>query len=178
MKYVALLRGINVGGKTKVEMTRLKALFESLGFKDVQTYINSGNVVFSYESKPKELVPLIEASIEKEFGLQVRVVLRTAANIAKLAKDIPSEWTNDKEQKTDVMFLWGEIDNKDILNKLKINPEIEKVAYIDGALVWNIGRKHVTRGGGIKLIKTELYKHMTVRNINTLRKLNSLMNQL
>lgn len=175
MIYVALLRGINVGGNSKVEMPRLKALFESLGCKNVSTYINSGNVVFGDERSVMELVPAIEASIEKTFGLKVRVVLRDLHSIQKLCEAIPKGWTNDSEQKTDVLFLWDEIDDEDIMDKIVINPEIENAKYIDGALVWNIGRENVTRGGGVKLIKTEFYKHMTARNINTVRKLNELM---
>lgn len=176
MVYVALLRGINVGGNSKVDMPRLKALFEDLGCKNVSTYINSGNVIFEDNRSPNELDTLIEGGIEKEFELKVRVVLRDFQNIRKLCQEIPADWTNDTKQKTDVLFLWDEIDDGDILNKIRINPEIENVLYIDGALVWNIGRENVTRGGGIKLIKSEFYKHMTARNINTVRKLNELMN--
>jgi uncharacterized protein (DUF1697 family) len=177
MTYVALLRGINVGGNSKVEMPRLKKLFESLGCKDVATYINSGNVIFNDARTAAKLVPLIEQAIGKEFGLQIRVVLRDAANIRRLCREIPTDWTNDIVRKTDVMFLWDEIDNKDILDKVVIKPDIENVLYIDGALVWNIGRENVTRGGGVKLIKTDLYRHMTVRNINTVRKLNEMMRE-
>lgn len=178
MVYVALLRGINVGGNSRVEMPRLKVLFESLGCKDVSTYINSGNVTFSDDRTADKLILRIESGIEKTFGLKVRVVIRDCSNIKRLCEEIPAGWTNDTEQKTDVLFLWDEIDSSDILNKVKINPEIENVLYIDGALVWNIGRKNVTRGGGIKLIKSEFYRHMTARNINTVRKLNELMIKL
>ncbi len=159
-------------------MPRLKALFEALGCENVLTYINSGNVIFSDVRSAKELVPLIETAIAKEFGLPVRIVLRDLENIRVLCKEIPAGWTNDIEQKTDVMFLWDEIDNKDILGKAVINPKIENVRYIAGALVWNIGRENVTRGGGVKLIKTDLYRHMTIRNINTVRKLEALMSQI
>ncbi|HEX5456446.1 MAG TPA: DUF1697 domain-containing protein [Candidatus Saccharimonadales bacterium] len=175
MIYVALLRGINVGGNTKVEMSRLKVLFKSLGCKDVSTYINSGNVIFADDRSRKELEAIIESGIEKTFGLKVRIVLRDSGNIKKLCREIPVEWTNDKQQKTDVLFLWDEVDDADILKKIRINPDIEKVLYVDGALVWNIGRQNVTRGGGVKLIKTDYYTHMTARNINTVRKLNQLM---
>lgn len=178
MVYVALLRGINVGGNTKVEMPRLKALFEKSGSKKVSTYINSGNVIFEDTRTVQEFVPLIEKAIAKEFGLNVRVILRDRENIKKLCQEIPDEWTNDKEQKTDVLFLWDEIDSPEIMSKIKINPAIEKALYIDGALVWNIGRENITRGGGIKLIKTDFYKHMTARNINTVRKLNQLLQKL
>jgi len=177
MVYVALLRGINVGGKTKVEMPKLKALFEELGCENVSTYINSGNVIFQDERSANTLVSLIEEAITKTLGLNIRVVLRDSENISKLCREIPESWANDKEQKTDVLFLWDEIDSPNIIKKVVINPKIENARYIDGALVWNIGRENVTRGGGIKLIKTDFYKHMTARNINTVRKLYSLINE-
>ena len=177
MVYVALLRGINVGGNSKVPMPELKAAFESLGCEDVSTYINSGNVVFCDGRPAKELVPLIEKIILKDFGFPVRVVLRDLKNINKLCEAIPASWTNDSEQKTDVLFLWDEIDSKDILEKIVINPKIENARYIAGALVWNIGRENVTKGGSVKLIKTDFYQHMTARNINTVRKLQTLMSR-
>lgn len=158
-----------------MEMPRLKAVFEKQGCQDVVTYINSGNVIFSDTRAADELEPLLEKAIAAEFGLAVPVVLRDQANIAKLCREIPEAWTNDSQLKTDVMFLWKEINGPDILQKVVIKPDIEKVIYIYGALVWNIGRQNVARGGGLKLIKTELYKQMTVRNINTVRKLNQLM---
>jgi len=175
MTYVALFRGINVGGKAKVEMSRLKTAFERLDFHNVSTYINSGNVIFQDERPAAELVPRIEKAILKDFGLSVRVILRDSDNMKRLCQEIPEDWTNDTVQKTDVLFLWEEIDNPDILNKITIKPEIENVRYIAGALVWNIDRQHATRGSGIKLIGTDIYKHMTVRNINTVRKLYAMM---
>jgi uncharacterized protein (DUF1697 family) len=178
MVYVALLRGINVGGNAKIEMPRLKALFESLGCENVSTYINSGNVIFRDSQPPQQLAPLIEKVIAQKLKLPVRVVLRDLANIQKLCQEIPAGWTNDKQQKTDVLFLWDEIDNKDILDKVVINSAIENVRYIAGTLVWNIERENVARGGGIKLIKTNLYRHVTARNINTVRKLRELMSNI
>ena len=77
-KHVALLRGINVGGKSTVSMAKLKTTFEALGFEDVVTYINSGNVVFA-GSKPSAAT--IEKRIEKDFGRDVSVLLRTPAEL-------------------------------------------------------------------------------------------------
>lgn len=158
-----------------MEMPRLKKLFESLGVTDVVTYINSGNVVFKDQRSPSGLKDLLEKALSKEFGFNLRVVLRTDENISQIVKQVPADWTNDKQQRTDVLFLWDEINNKDILKQIDINPKIENVLYIDGALVWNIGRENVMKGGGLKLIKSEVYKHITIRNINTVRKLNQLM---
>lgn len=175
MKYVALLRGINVGGHTRVEMRKLKLVFEQAGCTRVSTYINSGNVVFSDTRSKAELHRVLEAAIFEAFDVEVPIVLRTQPEFSRLCEVIPTDWANDALQKTDVMFLWDEIDSKDILAKVKVNPQLERVKYTDGALVWNIDRENVTRGNGIKLIKTDLYRHMTVRNINTVRKLNELL---
>lgn len=174
MEYVALLRGINVGGKAAVPMVRLKRTFEAAGCLNVETYINSGNVLFSDKRSPVDLTTVLEAEIHKDFGLQVPVLIRSRENIAGLCQSIPPEWTNDQLRKTDVMFLWEDIDDPGIVDKVAYNPEIEHVLYTHHALVWSIGRSDVTRGGAIKLIKTDVYKNMTIRNINTLRKLNEL----
>ena len=173
--YVALLRGINVGGKNTVAMADLKAVFEELGCQEVKTYINSGNVLFNDKRTLPSLQTMIATALEDRFGFAMSLQLRDRQAIKKLCAKIPLSWTNDQEQKTDVMFLDSEIDNPGILNQITINPKLENVRYTPGALVWNIARKNATKGNGIKLVKSNLYPHMTIRNVNTVRKLNSLM---
>jgi uncharacterized protein (DUF1697 family) len=97
--YVALLRGVNVGGRAKVDMRELKSQFEQLGCSDVSTYINSGNVIFSDRRAAATLTRLLE----KELGR--RIAVRSLAQIQGLCKRIPAEWRNDKEEKTDVGFV-------------------------------------------------------------------------
>jgi len=89
MKYVAFLRGVNVGGNTKVPMDDLKKAFSSLGFTDVATILNSGNVIFtSSESDVQTLSKTIEEALEKKFGFVPAVILRTENQIHDLiAKD-------------------------------------------------------------------------------------------
>ncbi len=173
--YLALLRGINVGGKAKVEMGRLRKVFEELGCGNVSTYINSGNVIFTDTRSDLELVRVIEAGIAKEFGLSVPVVVRSQAEIEVLLKKVPQEWTNNAEQKTDVLFLWAEVDKPSVVKSIDYKPEVEQIIYVPGAVVWNVDRKHIKQGSGVKLIGTELYRKMTARNINTVRKLAELM---
>jgi uncharacterized protein (DUF1697 family) len=85
--YVALLRGINVGGKNKVSMADLRALIESLGHTGVSTYIQSGNVVFT---SAKAVAPAtVEAAIKAEFALEIAVVVRTPTELAKVVKANP-----------------------------------------------------------------------------------------
>jgi uncharacterized protein (DUF1697 family) len=100
--YVALLRGVNVGGRAKVDMRKLKTQFEKLGCSDVSTYINSGNVIFRDRRAASTLTRLVE----KELGR--RVAVRSLAQIQALCKRIPAEWANDKEQKTDIGFALDE----------------------------------------------------------------------
>jgi len=175
MKYLTLLRGINVGGNRKVEMPRLKACFEDLGFTDVVTYINSGNVIFSSEKAEAGLARQIELAIERKFGFFVPTITRSYTEVERVVKQVPIEWANDAEQKTDVMFLWPEVDQPNIVDMINIKPEIEKVIYLPGAMVWNVKRSDVTRSNMLKLVGTNIYKQMTIRNINTVRKLYLLM---
>lgn len=172
-KYVALLRGINVGGNNKVEMSKLKKVFGSLGFENVSTYINSGNVIF--ETDKKDLEPLIEKVLKKTFGFSLRIVIRDAKNIKKLCKDIPKDYLNNTEQRTDVLFLRDEFNTKKSIHLIKTT-EVDTLKYIDGAIIWNVKRKDVTKSGMKKFIGTLIYKNMTARNINTVRKLNELLN--
>ena len=77
MKYVAFLRGINVGGKNKIKMETLREVCSALGFKNVKTYINSGNVIFeTAKSDNQKLAAIIEKAIEKEFSLSIKVMIR------------------------------------------------------------------------------------------------------
>lgn len=176
--YVALLRGINVGGKTKVEMAKLRVCFEQQKFSNVQTYINSGNVIFDSTKSESEVIKIIENILKTSFGFDLKVVVRNFNQIKDLTANIPKTWVNDTAMRTDVIFLRPEIDNKDILNKIDIKPDIENIIYIPGAVVWNIDRKNVTRGSIVKLINTDLYSDMTIRNVNTVRKLAELMKNL
>ncbi len=176
MIYVALLRGINVGGNRKVDMKQLQAVFERTGMKSVKTYINSGNVIFESDSlASKKLAHTLEAAIETDFGFAVKVLLRDLNNIKAVVKALPETWQNNAAMKCDVMFLWEHTDKPDVLKQLAIKPGIDEVKYVPGAVLWRVDRQNVTKSGMMKLVGTELYRHMTIRNCNTTRKLCELM---
>ena len=176
MIYVALLRGINVGGNNKIEMSELKTTFELLGFKNVVTYVNSGNVVFAGSGKDQEkIAQTIEKGIKNDFRLDIKVIVRNARSIQKICKAVPDTWENNAVMKTDIMFLWKEVDSPKVLGQLATNPKADVVKYVPGAILWNIHRINFNRSSLPKLIGTKFYKQMTVRNINTLRKLNQMM---
>lgn len=176
MRYVALLRGINVGGNRKVEMARLRDTFQRLGLSNVQTFIASGNVVFSSPSTdPGALTRRIEAGIAADFGFEVAVLLRDHDQIAALVKAIPVDWVNDSNMKCDVMFLWPEVDSPDSVALPKADPEIEDVLYHPGAIVWRVDRANQSRRRVTKIVGTPLHRSMTVRNPNTVRSLLQMM---
>jgi uncharacterized protein (DUF1697 family) len=176
MTYVALLRGINVGGNSKVSMADLKDVFSQAGMVNVTTYINSGNVIFDCKASPaSRLAGKLERAIENCVGFNVKVIVITKQTLLSLYKALPPSWSNDHSMKCDVMFLWENVDSPDIIEQLPIRPELDNVIYKPGALFWSIDRKDATRSGMYKLVGTPLYKQMTVRNCNTLRKLAAML---
>lgn len=173
MKYIALLRGINVGGNTKVPMQELVVLCQELGFTNVSTYINSGNVLFEStdDETTDSLAQLFEKRLYQKYTLTIPVLVVTTDLLHAISSKIPNSWTNDTDMKCDVLFLWKEIDSKDILTQLAYNPDIEDVLYTPGAVVWRIDRRYINKGKMVKIVGTAIYKKMTVRNVNTVRKL-------
>jgi uncharacterized protein (DUF1697 family) len=175
MIYLALLRGINVGGKNKVDMARLKEMFESIGATEVRTHINSGNVIFEHKHARKRLRAAIESLIEDTFGFPVRIVLRDLEEVKSLAKAIPASWKEDSTMRCYVIFLWEEVDDPSILDRITIKEGLDDVKYLPGAIVWRVDRAVLTRSGMMRLINDELYKLVTIRNVNTVRKLAEMM---
>jgi uncharacterized protein (DUF1697 family) len=174
--FVALLRGINVGGNNMISMKSLKASFEGLGFKDVATYINSGNILFkSKQDDARKLEIKIEKMLVAEYQLGCKVVIRSAAEMASLVRKLPKHWTGDKDWRYNVIFLRHTIDSKDIVKDLNAKPEIEQVTYVPGTLLWSAHVKDLTRTAMVKMASHKLFQEMTVRNLNTTRKLHELM---
>lgn len=176
MIYVALLRGINVGGNNKIEMAKLKLAFEALGFTQVKTYINSGNIIFATDiNDGTQIVLKIEDAIQKEFRLKIPVVIRSFEQIQSTCNAIPDSWVNDSTMKCDVLFLWNEVDKESAIDDITVKRELVDLKYTPGAIMWRIDKDNVTRGGIDKFISSSIYKKITIRNCNTVRKLRSLM---
>jgi uncharacterized protein (DUF1697 family) len=104
--YISMLRGINVGGHKRIKMDQLRASFESLGFQQVKTYIQSGNVLFKTELPPASLSKQIEDKLLGDFGFQVSVILRTSDEMAEIIESNPLlKKRGIDQQKLHVMFL-------------------------------------------------------------------------
>lgn len=175
MKYVVLLRGVNVGGNHRVPKQVFQKVLEDLGFRDVVTYINSGNAVFSSDTEPQTNV--VQEALEAHFGFSIPTLILSGKKIQAIAAAIPANWTNDSPkpdksgQKSDVLYLFGEANAPDILQKLGYRPEIETMVYVDGAVLANVLRVNQSRYSLLKVVGAPLYRQMTVRNIVTALKL-------
>jgi uncharacterized protein (DUF1697 family) len=172
MKYVALLRGINVGGHNKIKMDELREMFSTLGFENVQSYINSGNIIFdSGKSKNKTLVTKIEKAIEKTFSLSIKVVVRESAEINDLVAQNPFDDKMSPDNNLFVAFLSDELssDKQELL--LSNNNESEEFAIVNQD-VFCLSQKGFRDGLlGKKYIDNKLKTSATVRNWRTVNKL-------
>lgn len=154
-------------------MGELKAAFEAMGFSDVVTYINSGNVVFTSPNKPNAAV--IKNGLQQTFGSDIGLVIYSANQIIRIAESIPESWQNDSEQKSDVVYLFPEVDDARFVMRAGYNSDIETALYVPGAVIWNINRANQQRGSLVKIVGTNLYRKVTIRNVNTARKLAELV---
>lgn len=169
MRYVALLRGINVGGNNKVSMAQLRQALIADGLHEVSTYINSGNIFFSSDRSTAKAERTVHDAISREFGLDIKVLIKDLPAIRSITATIPAEWRNDADMKCDVMYLWDSHASPGIIDILPIREGIDEVRYTTGAIIWKVDKAVATRSGLAKLVGTDLYAHMTIRNANTAR---------
>lgn len=169
VKYVAFLRGINVGGNHLVRMDQLKQLFGSLGLMDVQTYIQSGNVIFESEEKGAAMLERqIESLLAKELGYKVAVFLRTIQEVGSISARSPFK-PNEKEA-LHIVFL-SEKPGKKIAGALmSLVNEADDYA-LKGREIYNLRRDREKSVFSNNLIEKTLDISATTRNITTINKL-------
>ena len=172
MKYVAFLRGINVGGKNKIKMETLREVFGSLGFETVKTYINSGNVIFeTVETAGKELAVKIESAIEKEFALKIKVVVRKMSEIENVVANNPFAGQFENEKDLHVFFLDEELpaDKRELL--LSNNNENEQFAVRNSEVFCHLRVSVLDGLMGKDYIGKKLKVFATTRNWRTVNKI-------
>ncbi len=173
---VAFLRGVNVGGNNLISMNDLKLYFAELGYSNIKTFGNSGNIIFTSESKDvRKIEADIEKLIEKNLKISITVIARSFQEIQKLENLIPASWIKTPDKKYDVIFLHQSIDNPKIMNELGPNPQIEELIYYPGVLLWSIDRKDFSKSNLSKLVGSKLYKGMTIRTPGVVRKIYKIM---
>lgn len=177
MKKIAILRGINVSGQKKIKMADLKALFEGLGFTDVVTYIQSGNVIFNSEvADEPELIKIIEQAITNQYGFDVPVLIRTHENISQIITACPFGEVDLAVAGTKVLLtMLAEIPNEENIQKLMTYVKSPEELVVKNKNVY----VHCPNGyGRSKLsnvfIENKLKVQATTRNWKTIHKLKEL----
>jgi uncharacterized protein (DUF1697 family) len=169
MRYIVLLRGVNVGGNHKVAMKELREKVVHLGYSNVSTYLNSGNLLFESQESPKEICDKIESLFKESYDFDLPFLLKSEDEMKLIEKAIPTDWNNDTLYKTDVAYLFAQVDSQEIIERLPIKREYVDIHYVKGALFWRVERENYSKSHLNKIPSCKLYKLMTVRNINTAR---------
>jgi len=181
MKCVAFFRGINVGGKNTVLMSDLRQLFIGLGFHNVKTYIQSGNVIFSSDIEQLFLIPLIEQAFEKQFGFHVAVVIRSDKEIKSIVGSLPFAAVEIKQaesEKPDVEHIYIYLSN-DTLDVEKVS---QLCASYNGKDKYQIINRELyllcfqsIRDSKLPALLMKLPQPLTARNLKTMEKISFLM---
>lgn len=173
LRYILLLRGINVGGKNKVAMSELKVLLTELGFEDVDSYINSGNLFFSGEETYESCISKIKHLLETNFDFSIPFTLISKEEYLKEKESLPKWWYEEMARR-DVLFFSYDLDRSKILDFIDKSTFYNETVYIGkNAVFWGKydDSEYMKTIYHKKLIKQEFYKQVTIRNGNTFEKI-------
>lgn len=173
-KYIALLRGVNVGGKNKVPMADLRKTFEANGFTDVSTYINSGNIFFtSDEDDSLTLKTICQNLIQEAFNLEIPVYVQSTENLITTLTHAPEWWNQDKESIVhNVIFVIPPITVSDVIAEIgEVTLAYDQYFVHTDVIYWSAPLKNYSRSKLSKINSLPIGKHVTIRNANTMNKL-------
>lgn len=168
-RYIAFLRGVNISGKNKVAMAELKKGFEALGFREVKTYLNSGNVIFSSDDDNIEgFTSRIEAMIKNQFGLDIPVFVVSKEVLEDILHNAPDWWDNEnKEIYDNLIFIMPPATFAEVFNEIgEPKEELEKIKDYENAIFWSFSRNWWG-----KTASANISNKLTIRTANTVRKI-------
>ena len=177
IQYLILLRGINVGGNNIIKMTDLQSCFENMGFSEVTTFIQSGNVLFKSDEKNiTRLYDIIEKKLSEKFDYKSRMVILPQQQLERVVKEAPYGFGEEPDKyRYDVLFLKEPLTPDEILKNINPKEGVDKAYKGDSVLYFS---KLISEAGKSKLtriITLPQYQNITVRNWNTTTKLLALM---
>jgi uncharacterized protein (DUF1697 family) len=174
MRYVALLRGINISGKNKIAMLELKKEFEKLDFFEVLTYINSGNIIFSSNIEDTDIIENnIKLMIQNKFNLNIPVFIITIEKLAMILKNAPDWWGNDnKEIYDNIIFIIPPTTYEEVFLEIgEAKQEYEKISNYKNVIYWSFDLKSYSKTNWIKTANSKINNKVTIRTANTMKKL-------
>lgn len=177
MRYLALIRGINVGGKNLIRMPELRASFERAGFRNVATYIQSGNVLLDSELKnPATLAAALEEAVARDFGCNSLVVVLTQKQLANIILKAPPRFGADPDRyRYDVVFMKPPVSAREVLPAIRLRDGVDGASATNDVLYFERLIARASQSLFSKIVNAPEYKSMTIRNWNTTRELHRLM---
>lgn len=174
-RYIALLRGINISGKNKISMSELKSCFIELGYADVITHLNSGNVVFSTDENDENiLADKIKEMIRERFGLDIPVFVILQEELEEVLSKAPDWWgTDDKETYDNLIFVMPSATAEIIAEKIgEPTKELEQIYIYKNTVFWSFDRKKYAKANWWRKTATAgIGEMITIRTANTLRRI-------
>lgn len=176
-QYLALLRGINVGGNNIIKMADLKACFESMGLMDVVTYIQSGNVIFkSAEKDNAKLTMKIEIGLSERFDYEARLVVISHKQLKRAVDESPRGFGKEPDKfRYDAIFLKEPLTAKEAMKSISVKEGVDNAYAGKDVLYFSRLISRITSTHLTKIVGTPIYQNMTIRNWNTTTKLLALM---
>jgi uncharacterized protein (DUF1697 family) len=176
-QYVALLRGINVGGKNLIKMSDLKASFETLGYDNVRSYIQSGNVLFNAaEPDQARLANVIEEALSATFNYSSRVVVRSKEEMKAIVAHAPTGFGSDPAAyRYDVIFLKEPLTSAEAMQSVTTKEGVDQAFGGDGVLYFSRLTSRASQSRLARIISLPIYQSMTIRNWITTTKLLEMM---
>jgi uncharacterized protein (DUF1697 family) len=175
VRYLALLRGINVGGRNLVRMADLRAAFEEMGFAEVATYIQSGNVLFrAPRQRREELAARVESQLSRRFGIELRTVLLTEAQLEGVIEGAPRGFGGDSHL-CDVIFLRGPLTVKTAMRLVETREGVDNAWAGRGVLYFSRLAAKASGSRLSRIVALPEYQNMTIRSWRTTTKLLALM---
>lgn len=173
MRYILLLRGINVGGKNKVYMSDLKEFLSNKGFENVDSYINSGNLFFNSIQSRENCISKIEYLLESKYDFSIPFALISKDEYLEEKAELPDWWKGNLSRR-DVLFMAPQINKADIVDFINKSELYNEIVYIGkNAIFWGKydEAEYLKTTYHKKLMKQDFYKHITIRNQKTFEKI-------
>ena len=174
MKYIVLLRGINISGKNKISMGELKLELENNKYKNVSTYLNSGNIIFESDiNDKKNIMKDIHKIIKNKFNFEIPVFVMTASELEDIIDNKPNWWgTDNKEVYHNLIFIIPPAKYEDVYNVIgKPKEDIEKIREYNNYIFWSYDLKNYRKSNWwVKTASTNIKDKITIRTSNTVKK--------
>lgn len=175
MKYIALLRGINISGKNKISMPELKKLLEENNYQNVSTYLNSGNIIFECNIDNKEtIMDNIHTLIKTKFLLDIPVYITTDKELENILNNSPKWWgSNNKGIYDNLIFIIPPTKYEEVYNTIGSPKEgLEQIEEYNNCIFWSFDLNNYRKSNWwVKTASTDIKDKITIRTANTMKKI-------